>query len=270
MSPQLFMRFRVQACKDFQRSWVLKVLSDLDRFFQACKSFKLFRAFYNSSATQKDLRDATTLPMHPPPGMGFAPPSPCPWLGTTGSSPPIGAPQGRMTSDEVRKYRSPLPKLVVKGGNATTLTRVISDSIIMSGSKRQPPVSILGRNQQLLSRLRWLERHDNDTIGGYLFHPIRRQCTLDHQLQVRPYHSIYPCSRPQCELSWWVVSYQKGSKPHLCKKALPLYWTCCSSRSRPTCHQSRVLEWRDWLLSRPHLEHPKRHWQHRGHGGSRS
>ena len=68
--------------------------------------------------------------------MGYATPMPstpfayaCPAMGTTGSSQQIGAQQGRITSDEVRKDRSPLPKLVIKGGDATTLTRVINEWI---------------------------------------------------------------------------------------------------------------------------------------------
>ena len=68
--------------------------------------------------------------------MGYATPKPstpvayaCPAMGTTSSSPQIGAQQGRMTNDEVRKDRSPLPKLVIKGGDATTLTRVINEWI---------------------------------------------------------------------------------------------------------------------------------------------
>ena len=91
---------------------------------------------YHSCPGSGGISDASTLPMHPPPGMGYATPMPstpfayaCPAMGTTGSSQQIGAPQGRMTSDEVRKDRSPLPKLVIKGGDATTLTRVINEWI---------------------------------------------------------------------------------------------------------------------------------------------
>ena len=68
------------------------------------------------------------------PEMGFATPTPstpfayaCPAMGTTSSSPQIGAQQGRITNDEVRKDRSPLPKLVIIGGDATILTRVINE-----------------------------------------------------------------------------------------------------------------------------------------------
>ena len=91
---------------------------------------------YHSCPGSGGISDASTLPMHPPPGMGYATPMPstpfayaCPAMGTTGSSQQIGAPQGRMTGDEVRKDRSPLPKLVIKGGDATTLTRVINEWI---------------------------------------------------------------------------------------------------------------------------------------------
>ena len=88
---------------------------------------------YNSCPGSGGISDASTLPMHPPPGMGFSPPS-TPFayanaMGTTSSSPPTGAPQGRIMNDEVRKDRSPLPKLVIKGGDATTLTRVINEWI---------------------------------------------------------------------------------------------------------------------------------------------
>ena len=73
---------------------------------------------YNSCPGSGGISDASTLPMHPPPGMGFSPPS-TPFayanaMGTTSSSPPTGAPQGRIMNDEVRKDRSPLPKLVIK------------------------------------------------------------------------------------------------------------------------------------------------------------
>ena len=91
---------------------------------------------YHSCPGSGRISDASTLPTHPPPGMGYATPMPstplayaCPAMGTTGSSQQIGAQQGRITSDEVRKDRSPLPKLVIKGGDATTLTRVINEWI---------------------------------------------------------------------------------------------------------------------------------------------
>ena len=89
---------------------------------------------YNSCPGSGGISDASTLPMHPPPGMGFSPPSTpfayaCPAMGTTSSSPQIGTQQGRIATDEVRKDRSPLPKLVIKGGDATTLTRVINEWI---------------------------------------------------------------------------------------------------------------------------------------------
>ena len=91
---------------------------------------------YHSCPGSGGISDASTLPMHPPPGMGYATPMPstpfayaCPAMGTTSSSQQIGAQQGRITGDEVRKDRSPLPKLVIKRGDATTLTRVISEWI---------------------------------------------------------------------------------------------------------------------------------------------
>ena len=91
---------------------------------------------YHSCPGSGGISDASTLPMHPPPGMGYATPMPstpfayaCPAMGTTSSSQQTGAQQGRITSDEVRKDRSPLPKLVIKGGDATTLTRVINEWI---------------------------------------------------------------------------------------------------------------------------------------------
>ena len=81
---------------------------------------------YNSCPGSGGISDASTLPMHPPPGMGFSLPSTpfayaCPAMETTSSSPQIGTQQGRIATDEVRKDRSPLPKLVIKGGDATTL-----------------------------------------------------------------------------------------------------------------------------------------------------
>ena len=156
---------------------------------------------YRSCPGSGGLSDASTLLMHPPPGMGFSPPSTpfayaCPAMKTTSSSPQIGAQQGRMTNGEVWKEGSPLPKFVIKGGDATTLTRVINECV-----QKTTISSMLGRNQQLLSGLRLPEWHVNDAIGGYLSHPIRGQCTYDYQPQVKPYHSNYPYSRPRCEPS---------------------------------------------------------------------
>ena len=104
---------------------------------------------YHSCPGSGGISDASTLPMHPPPGMGYATPMPstpfayaCPAMGTTSSSQQIGAPQGRITSDEVRKDRSPLPKLVIKGGDATTLTRVINEWIQKNDNQFEHLVTI--------------------------------------------------------------------------------------------------------------------------------
>ena len=73
--------------------------------------------------------DPQALPTFAPTTPPSAPKHIRPAMGTTGSSQQIGAQQGRITSDEVRKDRSPLPKLAIKGGDATTLTRVINEWI---------------------------------------------------------------------------------------------------------------------------------------------
>ena len=76
---------------------------------------------YHSYPSRAGASDASTLPIHAPPGMGFAQSSTplayaCPVMGAPSSSQHIGTQQGRTTIDEVRKDRSPLPKLVVKEG----------------------------------------------------------------------------------------------------------------------------------------------------------
>ena len=83
--------------------------------------------------------DASTIPMQPvgatPPGLGqlssSSPAYACPAMGTPGY-PPMQPMQrsgsdGRNPADEVRKDRTPTPKLVVKGGDPTTLTQVINE-----------------------------------------------------------------------------------------------------------------------------------------------
>ena len=75
------------------------------------------------------ISDASTLPMHPPSGMGFA--HHLLLLLTTLVQPRErrALQQGRMATDEVRKDRAPLPKLVIKGSDTTTLTRTINEWI---------------------------------------------------------------------------------------------------------------------------------------------
>ena len=85
--------------------------------------------------------DASTIPMQSvgatPPGLGQAasssPAYACPAMGTPGYLPmqPMqgSGSGGRNPADEVCKDRAPIPKLVVKGGDPTTLTRVISEWI---------------------------------------------------------------------------------------------------------------------------------------------
>ena len=98
-------------------------------------------ADFTSCPTSAGVSDASTIPMQPvgatPPGLGqFSSSSPayaCPAMGTPGY-PPMQPMQGsgsggRNPADEVRKDRTPIPKLVVKGGDPTTLTRVINEWI---------------------------------------------------------------------------------------------------------------------------------------------
>ena len=102
---------------------------------------------FQSCPTSAGVSDASTTPI-PRPGMplipppGIASPSPsvyaCPAMGVTSCPPsppppyhqPTGAQGsggGRSHQDEVRKDRSPIPKLAVKGGDSTFLTRQVND-----------------------------------------------------------------------------------------------------------------------------------------------
>ena len=101
--------------------------------------------FSASCPTSAGISDASTLPVQRPgtnpPGIPQPSSSPsiyaCPAVGTPGYPHP-GPPQtsgtegggrssGGKTHDEVRKDRSPIPKLNVKGGDATALTRQVNE-----------------------------------------------------------------------------------------------------------------------------------------------
>ena len=89
-------------------------------------------------------RDASTLPMQRPPinppGLASQPSAPsmyaCPAMGQSGYPQQSHPPQpgmrnsgGRTPQDEVRKDRSPIPKLAIKGGDSTSLTRQMNEWI---------------------------------------------------------------------------------------------------------------------------------------------
>ena len=86
-----------------------------------------------SCPTSAGVSDTSTIPMHrtgmpaPPPGIHSPSPSvyACPAIHQP--SPQSGHGSGGGKVDEVRRDRSPLPKLNIKGGDATSLTRQINE-----------------------------------------------------------------------------------------------------------------------------------------------
>ena len=202
---------------------------------------------YHSCPGSGGISDASTLPMHPPPGMGYATPMPstpvayaCPAMGTTGSSQQIGAQHGRITSDEVRKDRSPLPKLVIKGGDATTLTRVINEWIqkttISLNTWLQSAATfwaqVVGMARQ---RHNWWLSLSPDQRAMHIGLPTTGQTIplqlpiLEATMRAELLNNVLP-ERVQ------TTSMQKGATT-----VLDLLF---SSPSRPTCHQNRVPEWK--------------------------
>ena len=101
--------------------------------------------FSASCPTSAGISDASTLPVQRPgtnpPGIPQPSSSPstyaCPAVGTPGYPHPAppqasgteggGRSSGGKTHDEVRKNRSPIPKLNVKAGDATALTRQVNE-----------------------------------------------------------------------------------------------------------------------------------------------
>ena len=123
---------------------------------------------YHSCPGSGGISDASTLPMHPPPGMGYATPMPstpvayaCPAMRTTGSSQQVGAQQGRITSDEVRKDRS--PESFVNSPTpqeGSTVQRnlakgVTSNKGVASDNPNKAPILDTGATRCLL-RLSWI------------------------------------------------------------------------------------------------------------------
>ena len=200
---------------------------------------------YHSCPGSGGLSDASTLPMHPPPGMGYATPMPstpcayaCPAMGTTSSSPQIGAPQGGMTNDEVRMDRSPLPKLVIKGGDATTLTRVINEWIqkttislnTWSQSAATFWAQVVGMARQ---RHNWWLSLSPDQRAMHIGLPTTGQ-TIPLQLPIL-----------EATMRAELLNNVLPERVQTTSMQVPrLYWTCSLSPSRPTCHQSQVPEWK--------------------------
>ena len=123
---------------------------------------------FHSSPTSVRVSNASALPTHPPPGMGFAQPSTpfpyaCPAMGTTSSSQQSGAQQDRTTIDELREERSPTPRVVIKGPGQSA-----------KGYRWQRSAQVLGRKQLLHSGFRWQEWQDRDTVGGPRSHLVCR------------------------------------------------------------------------------------------------
>ena len=88
---------------------------------------------------------------------------------------------GRNAADEARKGRAPIPKLVVKGGDPTTLTRTINEWIqrlqsVLTCSPRQ--LQHFGPRSSLLQ--------DSATTGGCLCPLINEQLTSVCPLQDKP------------------------------------------------------------------------------------
>ena len=98
----------------------------------------------HSCPTSAGISDASTLPMQRPPinppGLASQPSAPsiyaCPAMGQSGYPQQSHPPQpgmhnsgGRTPQDEVRKDRSPIPKLAIKGGDSTSLTRQMNEWI---------------------------------------------------------------------------------------------------------------------------------------------
>ena len=86
-----------------------------------------------SCPTSTGVSDTSTIPMHrtgmpaPPPGIHSPSPSVCACPAIHQPSPQSGHGSGGGKVDEVRRDRSPLPKLNIKGGDATSLTRQINE-----------------------------------------------------------------------------------------------------------------------------------------------
>ena len=95
---------------------------------------------HHSRTTSARFSDASTLPVHRQPTLypGMSPQSPvpsmyaCPAMGTPAYPPQTSQEQpsgngGRSHQDEVKKDRSPNPKLNVKGGDASFLKRMVNE-----------------------------------------------------------------------------------------------------------------------------------------------
>ena len=198
---------------------------------------------YHSCPGSGGISDVSTLPMYPPPGMGPSTPFAytCPAMGTTSSSPQIGAQQARITNDEVRKDRSPLPKFVIK--SATTFWA----QVVRMARQRHNWWLFLSPNQRAM--------HIGLPTTGQTI-PLQLPI-LEETMRAELLNNVLP-ERVQ------TTSMKKGAAT-----ALDLLFITFQTYL-PSEPSARV---EGLTTVEAHLEHRKfsnRHWQHWGLWGSRS
>ena len=141
---------------------------------------------------------------------------------------------------KVRRIGHHLPKLVIKKGDATTLTRVINEWIQKTTiSLSTWPQSAATFWAQVVGTARqrhnwWLSLSPHQRVNAHRTTHHRSDNTTP-TTHTRGHDESRAAE--QCP-------HRNGSKPLRCRKVLQLSWTCSSPLSRPICHQSRVLEWK--------------------------